>query len=456
MKVCMITTHFPPDFGWSGTGRANLELANGLASLGHEVEVIACAEDETAINNTYQDGVKVSRVIWKKQPRTGLVAHTIPRSRFMLNLSVALWSEYLKCAKDTPYDIVDATCSYGESVIPALTGASPVVSRLYDRRAVFVEKELSFLGDTGFKFENELEKFFQNIAVSLSDDTVTISSDLLANTDNSTASHLINYPLDTELFCPEGEKALDLEGKPSLIIRMPVKDSAVKQKAGEIVRALMAEIPDLAITIVAPDLFTEDSEAQIKEELAAVGFASNMIISTGMSRLISAPLWRSADCALLLDWKDETPYAVLEALACGVPVVAENLLEEQIWLKDKSVILSPEVFSAPTVAEKLKLMISNSAESKSQRLKSRQYILDNHCHRQAAKQCVEYYENAIKRSREGTHISKRVGGFERALELVRKTSDRLDSFLYDLMFVHSFRFKVSHWVKKFNRKASKR
>lgn len=455
MKVCMITSHFPPDFGWSGTGRANLELANGLTSLGHDIEVIACAEDETAINNTYQDGVKVSRVSWKKQPRSGLVAHTIPRSRLMLNLSVALWKEYLTCAKENHYDIVDATNSYGESLRPALVGASPVITRIYDQRAVFVEKELGFLGDTGFKFEGELEKFFQNAAVNLSDDTVALSDDLLNRGGEQNVTHLINYPLDTELFCPEGEKAIDLEGKPSLIIRMPVKDIQARQKAGEIVRALLSTIPDLAITIVAPDLFTEDSEAQIKEELAAVGFVSNMIISTGMSRLISAHLWRSADCALLLDWKNETPYAVLEALACGVPVVAEPISEEQIWLKDKSVILSPEGFAPVAVAEKLKLMISASEESKAQREKSRQYILANHCHREAAKQCVAFYENAIKKSKE-EQLSNKISGFERALELVRTTSDRLDSFLYDLMFVHSLKFKVSHWFKKFNRKASKR
>ena len=46
MNLCFVSKEFPPETGWGGVGTYFWELANGLVSLGHAVDVIALGQQD--------------------------------------------------------------------------------------------------------------------------------------------------------------------------------------------------------------------------------------------------------------------------------------------------------------------------------------------------------------------------------------------------------------------------
>ncbi len=70
-----------------------------------------------------------------------------------MNMHLAIWDAFLNINQDNEYDIVDSCGFSAESLIPSLLSVCPVVARVHDRLPGFMEKELSIIGDSGFKFE---------------------------------------------------------------------------------------------------------------------------------------------------------------------------------------------------------------------------------------------------------------------------------------------------------------
>src|SRR5689334_4952167 len=119
LKVCMITPHFPPDFGWYGPGRDAMELAEELYQRGCQVEVIACAEKHVA--QTVQDGLKVMRTDWRSHgSNNSLVANSLPQARVLMNLNLSSWQAFLKASETTDFDIVDVAEFSAESLVASI------------------------------------------------------------------------------------------------------------------------------------------------------------------------------------------------------------------------------------------------------------------------------------------------------------------------------------------------
>lgn len=455
LKVCMITPHFPPEFGWYGPGRDSMELALELAERGHQVEVIACA-DKLGAGETYQDGIKVIRISLPKYgPSDSLIAHSLPKARLLMNINMAFWEAFLRASKNTEYDVVDASGFSAESLIPSLLSDCPVVARVHDRSPEFLEKELASIGESVFKFEQRLVNSLRSITSNCASSRTIIGNAQLANeTENSGQ---LNYSLDTDSFSPQGLLAIDTQDRPSLLVHTSIGNEKYKNLVSDVITRVKAKIPDLWLTIVAHDIYSEGSEEKTKEALAAAGIVCDMVINHNMSRLLMPGLWRSCWCGLILDWQDLAPYAVLEPLACGKSIVAEAEFTNLDFLKDREFLLTPKEFSATLVSEKLVTLLQDEKQRQTLGTKAREYILANHSRKDNGALLVKMYAECIEKYKIAPPRAARILHMERSLDLLRSLPGGLEQWLYDLLFVHSFRFRVSHWLKKIrNAKAAKR
>ncbi|MBX9953161.1 MAG: glycosyltransferase family 4 protein [Candidatus Obscuribacterales bacterium] len=446
LKVCLITPHYPPEFGWYGQGRDAMELAEELHARGCHVEVIACAEKLTP-GETWQDGIKVIRTDWRsKGSENGLVAHSLPQARVLMNINLSAWHAYLQSARTSEFDIVDVAGFSAESLIPAIMSDCPVVASVYDNPPAFLSREMELIGDSGFKFE----KLISASLATLSSKCVSGVSTIGAEKIQGDHFEKRNYSLDTQAFSPEGPSAIDTKGRPALLIHSSIQSDKYKTLVSEIVSRVKKEIPDLWLTVVAHDIFSESSESEMKAALAQSGIECDMVINHVMARLLMPGLWRSSLCGLILDWEVMAPYAVLEPLACGKPVVAENQSAAVGYLSGKEFVRQPSDFNVDDVASILIQMIKDETLRTRLGNESRNYILANHCRKSNADRIVIAYEKAIEKFKaKGRH--EKIERIEKVLDQIKSIAQGLDQWLYDLLFVRSFRFRVSHWLKKFRK-----
>ncbi len=432
----MITPHFPPEFGWYGTGRDSLELAHVLADRGHQVTTIACAEQMQA-GETFQDGCKVIRVEWQKRAREGsMTAHYLPRARLLMNMNLSLWQAYLNLSKEIQFDIVDISGSFAESLIPALLADTPVFSRIYESQPYFLHKELSTIGDTGFSFERQLKDILLAISTNFGSASIEEIKD-----------SKLHYCLDTDRFSPEGPPAIDSKGKPTVLAHTSIGNAACQSLLVEVFTKVKEEIPDLFLIVVAHDIYTESSEAEMKKDLSSCGIECDMVINRNMSRLLMPGLWRSSNCGLVLDWQDFAPQAVLEPLACARPVMANTKGINTGFLKDPSILTEPREFTGAAIAEKLIELLKNDSLARSMGEKARQYVLEHHCSQKMADQLIQSYQSTIEGFSQKQRLQK-IERLEKLLAYCQFLSDSLDRMIYDFLFLHSVRFRLSHWLRK--------
>lgn len=447
LKVCILAPHFPPDFGWYGTGRDAMELAYALFEKGHQPEIIACSETLGAAQ-THQDGFKVRRIKWLSEGRPNSISsHSLPRARVLMNLNLAAWRAFLAAYKETQFDIVDVSNYSAESLLPSIIAECPVVARQYDMNPEFLDKELSLIGDSGFKFEQQISATLKSVAGRCAFAVATVGKDESPAAAEKQSVRL-NYSIDAEDFSPDGLPALDTGERPTLLIHTAIQDSRYLNLISDVVLRIKKEIPDLWLTIVAHDTYSESSESELKDELVKSNVTCDMVINHKMSRLLMPGLWRSSWCGLVLGWQRLSPYAILEPLSCAVPIIAETEKDLPGFLREADLLLNPKEFNADAIAEKLIATLKNAEIRKTAGAKCRQYILKEHCRNSNADKTLQAYQQSIENYK-SVGRSRKTDTAERVLELMKDLSSGLDQWLYDLLFIRSFRFKLSHWLRKF-------
>jgi glycosyltransferase involved in cell wall biosynthesis/phosphoheptose isomerase len=128
--------------------------------------------------------------------------------------------------------------------------------------------------------------------------------------------------VDLELFRPDGARAARTPGRRRLVC---VGRLVERKGIGNAISSLGGVPAAELIVAGGPDRkrLAEDSEARRLSELAReAGVADRVELRGGLSRSEMAPLMRSADAVVSVPWYEPFGIVPLEAMACGVPVVA--------------------------------------------------------------------------------------------------------------------------------------
>jgi glycosyltransferase involved in cell wall biosynthesis len=127
--------------------------------------------------------------------------------------------------------------------------------------------------------------------------------------------------VDLELFAPEGPVAARGPRRRLLCV-----GRLVPRKGVDDAIRVVAQLPDTELVVVggpAPEALEADEEARRLRALAdELGAGDRVQLFGSVAQKELAPLLRSADAVLCLPWYEPFGIVPLEAMACGVPVVA--------------------------------------------------------------------------------------------------------------------------------------
>jgi D-inositol-3-phosphate glycosyltransferase len=334
MKVAMVSEHASPLAALRPNQISAIAGVSGLGGAdagGQNVHVAALA---SAIA---RHGVKVTVYTRRDRPELPRVVRmapgvavehveagpTQPLPKDELLPHMDAFSDWLhKAFADDPPDIVHA--HFWMSAHAALTAAKPLQIPLavtFHALGV-VKRRHQGANDTSpperLRIEDNIIRRADQIIATCTDEVFEL---VRLGADKSRV-RVVPCGVDLGTFCPDGP-AEPRSARPRLVI---VSRFVARKGIDDAIRAL-ANIPEAELVIAGgpsdPKEFEHDAEARrLRAIVAEVGVQGRVTFRCGIDRDAVPRLLRSADLVISVPWYEPFGIVPVEAMACGVPVVA--------------------------------------------------------------------------------------------------------------------------------------
>jgi D-inositol-3-phosphate glycosyltransferase len=319
MRIAMVSEHADPTaaLGGADAGGQNVHvgaLAAALADRGHSVTVYTRLTDLTAPRTVeLGPGVTVRRL--KAGPITPLAKDELLPHMPELGLRLArLW-------RADPPDVVHAHFwMSGLATLRAVTGLDiPVVQTFHALGAVKARHQgaadPSPAGRVGA--ERRIAAACEQVIATCSDE----AGELAALGVPAWQISVVPCGVDVAAFSPAGPVA-HRNGRPRLL----ALGRLVERKGVTTAIAALAGLPEAELVVAGgPDPAELESDPGYQALRAAAdrhGVADRVMFTGGVARADVPALIRSADAVVCVPWYEPFGIVPLEAMACGVPVVA--------------------------------------------------------------------------------------------------------------------------------------
>lgn len=315
LHVCYISQEYPPETGWGGIGSYTYEMAHGLAAVGHQVTVISRAVGEETSTN--EDGIQIHRVVPK--PELDSVPVLWRLNRVWPGFAWAAMLKLRSVHRVDRIDIVEAAEGRADSFfVGYLPGRPKLVTRLHTAR-IFIDQ---FNGNSGRRGAAQ-DYWLEKRSISRADLVTAPSKAVLGLTKtwvklDDEKTQVVPNPISSSHFsAPLSERA------PIVLYVGRLERNKGAETMMNALPMLLEKFPALEFQFVGSDGLDTDGASWRDRIVASVRpELRGQIKFETMSRVqLAAAYARAAVCILPSQWEN-APYAALEAMACGTPVIA--------------------------------------------------------------------------------------------------------------------------------------
>lgn len=463
MRICLISREYPPDTGWGGIGAYTYQHARSLKEQGHDVEVISLTKKE-ATADSFTDvraddplSVPVHRSVWGpllEDLSTLWISH--PYTHFALKACLALWRKFLEVHQRKPFDVVEAPEHLGEALLLSITRICPLVLRLHTPHSKFIVERYHNLNAS---FDQQLLSILERIPILSADVLSSPSEDLAGYVAEDTAVKLssiliVRNPVDCKKFTPEGPVAVAPDGRVTVFFAGRLEERKGIHYLIDAVPDILSKCPNVRFIVVGADTNTGPGGssvlAALKQKLAggkvesAVQFISHVPLDEMPAH------YRSADICVVPSLYENAPYTVLEAQACGKPVVGTSAGGSREYIFDGQTGFVVPARDAQALAGAITKLIADEPLRRQMGVAAREVSLSKFDRTVIVREAVSSYELAVKK-----HALCRDG--DNPALYRREPLQLLDDFiallytyhqnLCDLIYRHSFRYRACFWIQ---------
>jgi hypothetical protein len=217
---------------------------------------------------------------------------------------------------------------------------------------------------------------------------------------------IVRNPVDTQKFCPEGERAcppgirLDEPEAPIVFFAGRLEARKGIKYLIEAVPKIVKAMPKTQFVVLGADTLTEAGGTSVRESLVKKLEADGA--SDSVTFLNHAPLaempnhYRMADICVVPSLYDNAPYTVLEALASGRPVVASTAGGTPEYIKPGINGLTVPKQDSAALAEAIIALLKDRQKLEAYGKAARETALNDYALKIIAGQALETYNQAAQ------------------------------------------------------------
>lgn len=459
MRICLISREYPPETGWGGIGAYTYQHANALAAMGHDVHVVALAKKEETVEPPVANGadssarhvVPLHRAVWGHLlDELATIWISIPYSHYLFKTTISLWNKFSELHAAKPFDVVEAPEHLAEGLLIAMTKTCPLVVRLHTPHFKFVAERYHNLNPS---FDHNLFGMLERMTI-LNADAVSSPSQELAEYVSRDCGYdaqsiqIVRNGVDVDKFTPEVPRTLPPSEQVTVMFAGRLEERKGIHQLIDAIPLVLEQTKNVRFVIVGRDMKVgrRSVSETVKRRLEATGTSQYVQFINHVPLSEMPALYRSADICVVPSLYENAPYTVLEAMACGRPVVATSAGGTPEYIDDGATgFVIPPGRPADIAAAIVKLAISperrtafgEAARDKAHAmLKSSKIVQDE----------LAVYEKAIVNYRTSRQFAQYRKPPEEAFSDVRDLIYSYHQNLYQLIYVHSLTFRIKHWL----------
>jgi glycogen(starch) synthase len=396
VKIAFLSREYPPDSSWGGLATLYQGLAVALAERGHEIHVVCQAAGEPS--EAIEGGVFVHRV-GTSSKRYSAAAR--------INYSIHAWRKLTDVVRQRGIDVVEANQWGAEGLLCGLKKRAPLVLRL-DVSASDLLRARTYSG-TGHRLSLAVLSRLEDRAVSMADRVIAISQhtydwavrkrgidpqrvDLVYHGIDTATCRFVQSELREELGVPREAQMILFVGR--LETRKGV------QTLFQAIPDVLSAMPTARFVLVGQDTNTAPHRGSLQsyliENASSQGFADSLVFVDFLTREQLVHVYSACDLFVLPSLQEGFSISILEALACGKPVVATAAGgTRDIGLRPPNGILVPPNDAHELAAAMLRLLSLGGADRKLVAEQNRELIETNYSIAAWADNVVRVYEKTL-------------------------------------------------------------
>ena len=396
MKIAFLSREYPPDTAWGGLATVYDSLARALTERGHEVHVICQAIGKPA---DYMAGEIFVHRVGTNPKRYSAMAR--------VNYSYHAWIKLREVIRAYVIDIVEATYWGADAILYSLKKRTPLVVRI-DVSASDILRTRNYSGIKELLSLKVLSRL-EALSTKRADQVIAISQDLYNRAIDELhidpkKVDVVHHGVDTSRYrcvVSDVRDRLDIPRQSPLVLFVGRLEA---RKGVHVLRDAIPEIlrsmPMTRFLLVGRDTNTSPNGGSVKshliEEAKGRGFADNLVFIEFLSPDELIELYSACDVFLLPSLQEGFSMVILEALACGKPIVATSAGgASDIGLTPPSGIMVPPNNASELAQAILDLLSLNEEDRKLVARKNRELVESRFSIDAWVDDVIKVYEKAL-------------------------------------------------------------
>lgn len=408
MKIALACSTFPPDGANGGTATFYSELARALASLGHDVLVVTLTNEKAC--STTVDGVRVERIYFDEAQYQNLqLLGFVPFTAWYMSRAVHLYKHSMALLDEFKPDILECH-EHGFLGLLLQSKEYPMVVRCLC--PAFQSMALNG-DDKRYPVDTHMTSAME-IAFLQSAEALTCPSASLAGIiSKQTGIPLERFEIIRNPLAPEvaSQRTSDERNFPSIAFVGRIEHLKGCDLLVEMLPDVLNLFPNATLTFIGEEGKSPGMENSFSQQLRLraqeLGCADRVIFAGLIPRSQLATRVRDADIAIFPSRYDSSPYACLEAMSFGVPVVASNVGGIPEYVENG---ISGMLFESENVAKLADAVIKlcKDAVLRDKIAKSGQESVLNMCNpRAVGLKTQDLYESTLREFKNGSQRAKK-------------------------------------------------